>query len=370
MNKSVLIFGAGLNQVSLIKACNHLGYRSVVIDPNSDPPGKKYASVFEVVDPFDYDRTKSIAECYQVDGIVTSQMENPLKLMARLAKEKAYIFNSPEVIERSTNKFLMKKVLLRNGISCAKGYLFNNESEFLEVGIKDLFFPLIIKPKDSHSSRGVFLAEDYKSLKNYIPQSASYSSDGSYIIEEYIEGREYSIESVTYNGFTTIIQITEKIVTPFPYNVELGHIQPAQLSDIERQETENLVIKVISSLGLDNTVSHAEVKLSKDGPYLIEIGARMGGDFISSYLTKTSTGVDLDKAAVQLSIGIEPDLEKKEESYSYISYITLEKGKRVVSVEPIDDILNNEDVVIAGIFVSVEDVITEVTHSAQRSGYI
>ena len=82
MTKTILIFGGGDNQLTLIKAARELGIMSVVIDPNNSAPGKDIADAFEVVESDDFDNTKEIALKYKVDGIVTSQMENPLKLMA------------------------------------------------------------------------------------------------------------------------------------------------------------------------------------------------------------------------------------------------------------------------------------------------
>jgi len=77
VNKSILIFGAGLNQLTLIKAAKDLGVTSVVLDPSADAPGKKLADYFYCVNGKDYDRTKEIAIKHKVDGIVTTQMEKP-----------------------------------------------------------------------------------------------------------------------------------------------------------------------------------------------------------------------------------------------------------------------------------------------------
>jgi len=108
MPKSILIFGAGINQLTLIEAAKELGLISVVLDPGAEPPGKAKADFFYQVGKDDYKLTREIALKHQVAGIVTGQMENPLRLMARLAEEMGFIFHSPEVIERSTNKYLMK----------------------------------------------------------------------------------------------------------------------------------------------------------------------------------------------------------------------------------------------------------------------
>ena len=370
MSKRILIFGGGENQLTLIKAATELGVESVVIDPNPNAPGKQISDHFEVVGPLDYNKTKKIALKYKVDGIVTSQMENPLVLMAQLAGEMGYIFPSQSVIMQCRNKFLMKQGFLKNNIPCAKGILIKSAEVINPEILSDFNFPLIIKPSDAHSSRGVYLVNEYKELLNYEQKSRNFSSDNSIIIEEYIEGPEYSIEAITSKGKTTIIQYTEKIVTPHPYTVEMGHIQPASFNNKQKHEIKSLVNKAIKALGIDNSATHTELKMSKSGPVVIEIGARLGGDYISSYLTLTSKGVNMDKAAIQVALNEEPDIEIKKDAYSYIQYLELPPGKMIKEIKNWKELLKREDIVYANINLKVGDIIPTITDSSKRLGFV
>ncbi len=368
--KRILIFGGGLNQLTLIKACNDLGYHSIVIDPSENAPGKSLAHVFEVVDPYDFEKTKQIALKYNVDGIATSQMQNPLRLMARLANDLGFVFNSPEIIEQSLNKYLMKKVFIENQILTAKGYLFRSKQELLPEKLKDLNYPLIIKPLDSHSSRGVYKVSNYSELFEHVDEAISYSTTNEYLIEEFLEGPEFSIEAVTFSGETTIVQFTEKMITPYPNTVELGHLQPASLTDDERKEITGIIVAAIKALKLDNTVTHTEIKLTEKGPAIIEIGPRMGGDFISSYLVKHSCGVDLDKATIQISVGIKPDLNKKADQYSYIKYLQLKEDKIISKIGDWKSVMKLPGVVFANVSINEGEVIPKITDSSKRPGFV
>jgi carbamoyl-phosphate synthase large subunit len=368
MKKSVLIFGAGINQLELIKAANELDLQSVVIDPMEDPPGKKLATFFYRVAGNDYVTTKEIAIKHKVAGIVTAQMENPLRLMARLADEMGYIFNAPEIVEQCRNKHLMKRVFLQQRVPCAKGILLkNNDSiskELLEKN--ELFFPLIIKPTDAHSSRGVCKVDTFEELMNQTNETAQFSSNGEFLVEEFLTGREFSVESITYQGKTDIVQITEKIITPYPRTVEIGHLQPAAINAEEQTDMEVVTKKALKALAIDNCASHTELKITPQGVKVIEVGARLGGDFISSYLTQSSTGVSMDKAAIQVALGIKPDVLPKKQRFSFIKYIELPVGNKVIDVLPINEFMNNPDVVFAHIFVRPGDIISSIEHSAQR----
>lgn len=365
-----MIFGAGDNQLTLIKAARDLEIKSIVIDPNINAPGKTFADVFEVVSPDDYKKTRNIAKKYKVDGIVTSQMENPLMLMARLAEEMGYIFPSSQVIRQCRNKYLMKQVFQKNRIPCAKGILIKQD-EILPIDeLNNFSFPLIIKPVDSHSSRGVYKVCDKTEIKYFQKQSRSFSSDHSFLIEEFIEGKEFSVESLTYKRNTTIIQITEKITTQYPYTIEIGHIQPAELAEIEKSSIINIVLKAIRALGIDNTATHTELKISAEGPIIIEVGARLGGDFISSYLTLASTGINMDKEAIKIALGNKPKIAHKHIRYSYIKYLEIHPGKVVNKVLPVDDLLNDPNVLYVKIFVKPGDIIQPITHNSSRPACI
>jgi biotin carboxylase len=366
MSKTVMIFGAGINQLELIREANKLGVQTIVIDPMENPPGKSEASLFYKVAGDDYNKTLEIAKKYNIDGIVTGQMENPLPLMAKLANELGFVFNTPKVIERSLSKDLMKEAFKSNNIACASGVVFQKNEELLRNKLESLKFPLIMKPVDAFSSRGVVKVNSFEELKKYENTSREYSRNSKIIVEEFLEGKEFSVESITFQGLTKIIQVTEKFITPYPYTVEMGHLQPARLSKAKRTLVEQLVKKAITAIGIDNSASHAEVMVTKDGPKMVEIGARLGGDFISSYLTKASTGVSMDKAAVQIALGMEPDVTISDTSYSMIKYISLKEGSVVKKLPKIKDIMQLDGCIFCHYYIKEGEFVQPITDSGKR----
>ncbi len=370
MKDSILIFGAGINQLTLIKSAKELDLSTIVLDPNVDAPGKNISDFFYSVKGNDYKTTKGIAIKHKVKGIVTSQMEKPMRLMAKLAQELGFIFHSPEVIERSLDKWLMKQSFISNKVPCAQGVLIKKDEIIQSQSLNILNFPLILKPKDSTSSQGVYKIDQFKDIEKYLPITLSFSKSGEVIIEEFLDGPEFSIEAITYKGKTKIVQFTEKFVTSSPRTVEMGHLQPASLTEEQKSIIIEVVIKAINAIGIDNSASHTEIKLTKKGPKIIEIGARLGGDFISSYLTQASCGVNMDKAAIQVALGFKPDLKHKWGKYSFIKYLELYVGKKIIVVGNWKEILNEPGVLFAHINVKPGDIISEITNSAKRPGFV
>jgi len=342
----------------------------VALDPNPDAPGKALADHFYVVAGNDYDTTKQIALKHRVDGLATTQMEKPLRLMAKLAQELGLPFHSPEVVERSLDKWLMKQAFLQYGIPCARGKLFKKNEEIKEYDLNDFRYPLVLKPKDATSSQGVFRVEKFSEIKQCADETRKFSRNGELIIEEFLEGKEYSVETITFKGKTTIVQYTEKFITPFPYTVEMGHLQPADLSDEEKRQIDKVVTAAINVISIDNSAAHTEVKITPEGPKILEIGSRGGGDFISSYLTLASTGISMDEAIIKVALGKEPDLRPKTSKYSCIKYFSLPVGKRVDKVADYSEIFKEEHVVFAHIALKEGDMIEEITESKKRPGFV
>lgn len=365
--KSILIFGGGDNQKTLIQNAKDLGYKTIVIDPNSLAPAKNLADIFEVVDGKDYSRTKEIALKNQVSGIITCQMENPLILMSELASELNFLFPKRESIIMARDKFLMKKAFLKNGVPCANGQLVNNINE---IGKKPISFPSILKPIDAFSSRGVYKVNSFEEIADRFADSQRFSTNGTVILEEFIDGREFSIESITNNGITEIIQITEKEITPYPNTVEISHIQPANISDIEKNQIEHLVKKAIKALDLDFCATHTELKLSSKGPVMIEIGARLGGDYITSHLVPLSTGISIEKLAIQIAMGDFDSVPNHKAAAAAIRYLSLPSGRQVTAVEDFSVLFNDPDLIHALVFLKTGDITQAITDSAKRPGFV
>nr|MBX2873039.1 ATP-grasp domain-containing protein [Saprospiraceae bacterium] len=194
--KRILVFGAGHNQTLLIRACKELGYYTIVTDPNSDAPGKDLADQFAVLPPKDFEAHCQLIEQEHVQGIVTCQMENPLPLMARLAAQYKLLFPTETVIQRARNKFLMKQAFLAGQVPCANGQVIDGLPDLEKLDLTQWQFPLIIKPVDSYSSRGVYRVNSEAELRERYSDAFRYSSTGQVLLEEFLEGPEVSVEAV------------------------------------------------------------------------------------------------------------------------------------------------------------------------------
>ncbi|WP_346712891.1 ATP-grasp domain-containing protein [Mediterranea massiliensis] len=366
MNKnSILIFGVGELQQSIIERAKLKGLYVVGIDPCPDAYCRDIVDSFEIVDGQDYEKTLAVAEKYKVSALVTAATDKPLIMMAKVANMLRLPFFSEETAINSTDKFLMKECFIKNEIPCARGRLISSVDE-----IKDLKFPLIVKPRDNSGSRGVKLCNNRQELQGALYEALKFTHKQSVLVEEFIEGQEYSVEAIHYEGKSHVVQYTEKRVTPFPYNVELGHLQPANLNEKQRNEIERIISVIGRSLKFENCASHTELKINSKGLYIIETSPRLGGDYITSILVPLSTGINIEDCLLDIALGKKISIEKYrgQQQSSGVRFFSL-KGNRICSINPKIESVNSWNGLLHFSFKLKEnDVIPAITSSLSRYG--
>lgn len=364
--KSILVFGVGELQKSIINRAKGMGLYVVGIDPCADAYCRDDVDAFEIVGGQDYEGTLAVAKKYNISAVLTAATDKPLVMMARVAEVLNLNFYSVETAQISTDKFLMKQCFERDGIPCAKGRLIHNVEEASE-----LTYPVIAKPRDNSGSRGVVLCKNKEELKTAIDDALSFSKKDSILVEEFIEGQEYSIESLHFDGKDEVIQFTEKTTTPFPYNVELGHKQPANLTDAQKTKIRNIIRNIGSSLKFENCGSHTELKINDRGIFIIETSPRLGGDYITSTLTPLSTGINIEDQLLNIALGNEVDITTgRVEKASSVCFFSLPEGTIEGIDEKISEIFTLPNVVEFQFKLKVGDKVNRITSSLNRYGEI
>ena len=148
------------------------------------------------------------------------------------------------------------------------------------------------------------------------------SLDKLVIVEEFMEGKEVSVEAFVCEGRVIIVQITDKITTGAPHFVEMGHSQPSALDEAVIHDIKDVTIKAINALEIKGGPVHVEIIVTNDGAKIVELGARLGGDFIATNLVPLSTGVDLVAATINWALGKDVDLQSRDNKFAAIRYLS------------------------------------------------
>lgn len=320
--KTVLVFGVGDLQKSIINRAHKKGLYVVGIDPSENAYCRDEVDAFEVVGGQDFEGTCAVVEKYGIDAIVTAATDKPLVMMARIAEKYGFPFYSVLTAQWSTDKFQMKQRFMEGDVPCAKGRLVKSVEE-----TTDMVYPVIVKPRDNSGSRGVKLCSNQEELQEAIDEALPYSHLDSVLVEEFIEGQEYSIEGLHYDGKSEVLQFTEKTTTEFPYNVELTHKQPANLTEELRMAIREVIAKIGRCMHYENCPSHTELKINERGVFVIETSPRLGGGNITSHLVPLSTGINMEDQLLNIAIGEPVDtVAGRTNNASGVKFLEIKEG--------------------------------------------
>ena len=295
-----------------------------------------------------------------------------MNVMGRINDELHLSGISKEMAIRATNKHLMREAFERYGAPSPKSILIKDEEDAWLIFCEQFTTNAILKPSRNSGSRGIAKVEkgiSKDAFDRLYRRALDESRDHQVLIEQFIEGPEFSVEVIVWNGEPHVLAVTDKKTTEAPYFVELGHNQPSVFPEEIQQKLKDGAIAGIKALGLSNCAAHCELKVQDGEVYLMEIGARMGGDFISTELTHLSTGIDMVAATISVVLGMEPNFQPTEEKHGVcIRYFTPKPGK-LLSIEG-KEALKDAHVYDAEIYHKIGDMIPEVKSSLDRSGHV
>lgn len=372
MMKKIMVLAAGLLQIDVIEKAKSMGYYLLAVDGNPKAAGFNVADKAICADIVNEETMLKIARDEHVDGVIHPCSEVSMAVMGRINDELGLSGISREQAICATNKHLMRKAFEKGNAPSPKSILAQDAEDAWSRLQNEFDTDAILKPSRNSGSRGIAKVSRNMDKGDFIrayDEALSESRDHSVLIEQFIEGPEFSIEMIVWRGDIHVLTVTDKKTTGAPHFVELGHNQPSCFSATDVETLKAAAVAGVRALGVNNCACHAEAKLMNGKAYLMEVGARLGGDFISTELTHLSTGIDMVAAAIDVALGVEPDLSAKEEPKGVcIRYFCPKPGK-LVSISN-TEVLNNPHVYLWEIYPKEGDVIPAVTSSLCRSGHV
>lgn len=369
---TLLILAVGPLQIPAVVTAKRMGLKVIAADGSPKAPGLVMADVAHVVNILDAEACLEIARKEKVDGVVHICSEVSMYAMGRINEELGLKGIDSATAIRATNKEKMRRAFEAGGAPSPTSVGADTLDDALAAARK-IGMPLIFKPSRNSGSRGVSRltpADGRDEIARAFDYAIGESRDNSVVIEEYVEGPEFSVEILTWDGHPHVLAVTDKETTGAPHFVETGHCEPSRQPEETRDAIEKAAIQGVRALGIDWAAAHAEIKLSPRGPVIIEIGARMGGDFIATELVPRSTGIDMTEGTINLALGREPDLAPRHEPQgASIRYLAPPAG-RVVSIEGVDQARRMPGVRVVTLDLAEGDLVPEMKSSLTRVGHV
>jgi len=319
-------------------------YRLILLD-DAEPTWQAPYVADHIVVPFTdtaavLDAVRRLAG--RVDGVVT-YIEQYLEITAEIATALGLPGNSVATVRACRDKLLTRLTLAAAGVPSARSIPITSLAAAHEAAA-DIGYPVVVKPRNLAGSLGVTqvhgpgeLAEAYTLAGGSRLDGVDSNGPVELLVEEYLDGPHISVESVTLAGRTSAAAVTEHIFDFPPYFELTGCVVDTAnpLTD-PRSPTAEVARAALEALGFEYGVSHVEMRLTADGPRIVEVNARLAGARIP-YLWQLASGVDLALAAANVAVGAPADLTRRREGAAAVRNLYPRKAGRVanLSADPV-----------------------------------
>lgn len=367
--KKVLILGAGFLQTFLIKRANELGYHTLVLDKNPDSVGFQYSDDYSNIDITCAEECLEFARKHDVDGVITAATDYGVLSASYVSENMDLPGLSYQVASMIKNKYLTRKLLVENAVDDMDNFIEVSSMEDI-IGIeKKITYPAMVKPVDGSGSKGVRRVDNINELISGCKNAFTSSLSGKVLIEEFIDGKEYGVEAFVHDGNIFILGIMDKIMTSPPNYAELGHIIPSGIKN--EKKVKSIVKRAIHVLGINFGAVNMDILVTNDGKVsIIDIGARMGGNLISSHIIPQSINYDYLGNFIKASVGEPIDYPSEVALVKNVStrILALSPGK-IISLPNFEEISQEYDIEIF-FNKKIGDTIKKYRNNLDGCGYI
>lgn len=286
-----------------------------------------------------------------IRGIVTF-VDDHLLLTAALAKRLGLIYHSPEIAARLVDKRRQRQVLSAAGVAGPAFWSIEAGATRGEVSsiAQCVTYPAVLKPSQGSGSRGIRLVSSLAELNDVI---AAHGHDDGFIVEEYLQddpnrplafASYLSVESVVSHGVKSHVALSGRFPLAEAFR-ETGNFVPAILAPGLQGPVLALVDAAIAALEISDAIIHTEIKLTPDGPRLIEVNGRLGGR--PPFVLGSVSDVNLFKSTIEVALGIPVVFEHLVTSREVGFWFMIQppiNASRLVSIDGLDAVTEMDSV--------------------------
>lgn len=304
--KTLLILGAGIYQVPLIKTAQNLGIRTIVASIPGNYPGFEIADKVCYENTTDYEKILEVAKSENVDGVVTAGTDVAVITIGKVCDALGLKGLSFEAAELATDKLKMKKCYEENNVRTARfREIYFDDADYADK-ISALTMPLMFKSVDSSGSRGIIKVdspEEFDSAKAIVKDN---TRSDYFIVEEYVEGEEFGAQAFIQNGKLEFILPHGDYVFKGDTGVPIGHFAPYDLDTEVIEDAREQLAAAAKAMKLDNCAINADFILKDGKTYVLELGGRSGATCLAE-LVSIYYGIDYYEKIIRVAIGEDVD---------------------------------------------------------------
>lgn len=330
--KKIMILGAGIYQVPLIKKARELGIYTIVVSISGNYPGFQYADKVYYENTTDYDKILELARGEQIDGIVTAGTDVAVITIGKVCDALGLKGLSFEAAQIASDKMKMKEQYEKCGVRTAKFRYVSLNLEDIKEKTAELAYPLIFKAVDSSGSRGIIRVDSEEQFEKALQVVSEVTKKDYFIIEEFLKGDEFGAQAFIYNGEIQFIMPHGDYVFHGNTGVPIGHWAPFELSDEIVKDAKEELKKAAVAMKLDNCAINADFILYKGKTYVLELGGRSGATCLAE-MVSLYYGFDYYEKIIRASLGEDVTFEPNGGTANAAMLLSSNKTGEITQIE-------------------------------------
>ena len=313
--KKLLILGANPETAGLVLKANEMGIYTIVTDYDPHAYAKEYACKALNINAVDLDALYSYAKKEKIDGVLVGVAESLLPTYQKLCKMLGFpYYAEPDILELMTDKKRFKDICRQYDVPVVEEYTVD---AFDDRHLSEVKLPVVTKPVDSCSSKGISVCRTYDELKTGIQKALSFSGSQRLLIEKYMTGEEVIVYYTFQNGEPILTAMCDRYTNKEQVGVAqlpTSYIYPSKHLKKYMQETDPKVKRMFKSLAIQHGTTFIQSFIDEDGGVrFYEPGYRLNGAQ-EHYIVNAITGIDAKELMIRFALTgnmTEEDLTKK-----------------------------------------------------------
>ena len=328
--KKIMILGASVYQVPLIKTAKRMGLYTIVSSIAGNYPGFSYADKVYYIDTTDKEAILDICQKEGIDGICTSGTDVAVATIGYVNEKMGLSGISEKAAERACNKYAMKSAFKEGGVS-ASGFIKATSLEEAKRAASVIGYPVVVKCVDSSGSRGISAVNEEKDLEAAYDQAIGYSRQNYVLIEEMLGGVEIGVDGLVKDGEVVLFAPHHKYTYKYKgITIPAGHSFPYRCSEKVYSEINHQITLAVKALGIDNSAFNSDVFVDGECVYIIEMGGRAGATGIPE-LISMHYGFDFYEKMLMNALGEDMGLPTEFKSQPCMSKLLMSPVDGVIS---------------------------------------
>jgi biotin carboxylase len=360
--KRVLVLGAGPAQLGLLEAARKRGLFTIAVDRDPAAPGFALADRRAIISTEDERGIGRLAVAERIDGVIAPGIDWPVGIAARVATK----VGISHPLQPSTGALVVSKARQRERFEAAG---VPQPGWTLVFGPRDgLPLPCVVKAPDRQGQRGLSVVRDEQELATAIAAAVQASRNGAALVEELVEGPEVTVNAFSVDGSFHALTVTDRITADPPaFGVALAHVWPSEAQTGAAVEVARLAAQ---ALGITDGPTYTQVRMSADGPKVMEVAARVGGGH-DAELCEAALGVDLNGLALAAALGEElPQIEARPRVGGATTAFLVPPSGELLAAEGVEDAQRSEGVVRVRLYRRPGFRFGELRVGADRAGAV